>query len=319
MYFTVGSLLPQYAASAWFAARPHLLLHDDAGGLVTTNYSGGCFVHRPGCVAVPVPCPWVDFSQPEAAAGWVAQLRQWVQNRSVDGIAVDGNPFDDEWISSVGGSPGILANVSSPAKRRAFLLGLNHSEAFLGQLIASHGGILMANGVHKPGDNGMLFEEWCGEHSYPRRLEGCDGSRSPIGCDMEVLQRYSAQGENVALVHIPDGSAGTTMSASGLFKLAAFLWAAGPRSFFADVPPLPEEKAHWQCDEWAVMPKFQELAKPLGAPSGPGIQPSARLYIRAFGKGAKVLVDLRKGGPEACVVWADGSRSATSASACAAA
>ena len=45
----------------------------------------------------------------------------------------------------------------------------------------------MANGVHKRGDNGMLFEEWCGEHSYLRRRGGCDGSSSPVGCDMAGL------------------------------------------------------------------------------------------------------------------------------------
>ena len=48
MYQTVGSLLPNYALSAWFAARPDLLLHDDAGRLVTTNMSLGCPSHRPG-------------------------------------------------------------------------------------------------------------------------------------------------------------------------------------------------------------------------------------------------------------------------------
>jgi len=41
------------------------------------------------------------------------------------------------------------------------LTGLNASQQRLGSLIsAHHGGVLMANGVHKQGDNGMLFEEW---------------------------------------------------------------------------------------------------------------------------------------------------------------
>ena len=71
-----------------------------------------------------------------------AGLYKWVENRSVDGVALDGNPFDDEWIVSVGGSPGILANVSSAGKRTAFLAGLNASEAQLGKKIAAAGGVL---------------------------------------------------------------------------------------------------------------------------------------------------------------------------------
>jgi hypothetical protein len=50
------------------------------------------------------------------------------------------------------------------------------------------------------------------------------------------------------------------------YLMIGYQWAAGPRSFFADVPPLRGEKAHWQCDEWAAMPKFEELQKPLGRP-----------------------------------------------------
>ena len=46
-----------------------------------------------------------------------------------------GNPYDNELIASVGGSPGVLANVSSVTKRAAFLKGLNASEAALGAMI----------------------------------------------------------------------------------------------------------------------------------------------------------------------------------------
>eukprot|EP01048_Picozoa_sp_COSAG05_P007552 COSAG05_NODE_535_length_8871_cov_311.345759_10_plen_303_part_00 len=182
MYSTVGSLLPQYSMSDWFAARPHLMLHDDSGAIIVVNYTLACPSHRPGCTPIPSPCPWVDFSQPAAVAGWVDSLWAWVANKSVDGVALDGNPFDDEWITSVGGSPGILANVSSASKRAAFIRGLNAAELELGQRIVSAGGVLMANGIHKPGNNGMLFEEWCSEHSYLRRRNGCDGTKSPIGC-----------------------------------------------------------------------------------------------------------------------------------------
>jgi hypothetical protein len=205
MYFTVGSLLPQYTTSRYFTARPELMLHDDAGHLVTVNYSLSCPSHRAGCQDVPVAVPWVDFSQDAAVDGWVDSLYAWVSNGSVDGIALDGNPYDDEWIVSVGGSPGILANVSSVSKRRAFIRGLDDAEQRLGALIASSGGILMANGVHKPGDNGMLFEEFCGEHSYLRREHGCDGVESPIACDMLILQRYAGgNSSRVTLCHTPD-------------------------------------------------------------------------------------------------------------------
>ena len=37
MYNTVGSLLPNYALTEWFRARPNLMLHDDDGRLVTTS------------------------------------------------------------------------------------------------------------------------------------------------------------------------------------------------------------------------------------------------------------------------------------------
>ena len=88
----------------------------------------------------------------------------------------------------------------------------------------------------------MLFEEWCGEHSYLRRPGGCEA-------DMKVLKDFASNSSHVTLVHIPDGAetkAGEVhLSTSGAIKLAAFLWAAGPRSFFADVPPLKGEKAHW--------------------------------------------------------------------------
>eukprot|EP01051_Picozoa_sp_SAG22_P004991 SAG22_NODE_284_length_13033_cov_21.541828_9_plen_349_part_00 len=206
MYSTVGSLLPQYEMSRWFAARPQLLLRDDAGRIVTTNYGGAAGGRLPLPGLKGGDCPWVDFSQPAAAAGWVNGLFQWVANKSVGGIALDGNPFDDEWVVSVGGSPGILANVSDPSKRQAFLRGLNASELRLGQKIAAVGGVLMANGMHLAGDNGMLFEEWCGEHSYLRRSAGCDGSQSRIGCDMKVLQDYVAVPGRVTLSHAPDSA-----------------------------------------------------------------------------------------------------------------
>lgn len=45
-------------------------------------------------------------------------------------------------MASTGGSPGILENVSSLAKRQAFLAGLNASEAQLGAKIARGGGVL---------------------------------------------------------------------------------------------------------------------------------------------------------------------------------
>eukprot|EP01051_Picozoa_sp_SAG22_P004992 SAG22_NODE_284_length_13033_cov_21.541828_10_plen_114_part_00 len=96
---------------------------------------------------------------------------------------------------------------------------------------------------------------------------------------------------------------------AGLLKLAAFLWGAGPRSFYADVPPLVGEKQHWQCDEWAGMPKYAEFSKPLGEPDGVGTveQPSG-LWTRSFGNGAaSVTVDLRGKKSSACIRWADGS------------
>ena len=241
----------------------------------------------------------------------------------------------------------------------------------------------VANGVHKSGDNGMLFEEWCEEHSYLRRAKGCNGSSSAVACDMAILQQYSSNPMNVALVHIPDGGANlggssgggveaqraqqVVMSESGVLKLAAFLWvrehcystvrihsaiyngcrsyctdwlagwrtggrptcmvqAAGPRAFFADVPPLKGEKAHWQCDEWAAMPKFAELEKPLGTPISLGTQPKQGLYVREFGGAAegsglpeergggrsRVVLELGDTGEpkgRACITWADGSRS----------
>jgi len=320
MYFTVGSLLPQYSSSSWFAARPDLMLHDDSGALVTVNMSINCPSHRAGCVDTPVAVPWVDFSQPQAAQAWVDGLFAFVANGSVDGIALDGNPFDDEWLVSQGGSPGVLQNVSSAAKRLAFLQGLNASEKLLGSKIAARGGVLMANGLHKAGDNGMLFEEWCVEHSYLRRRGGCDGSQSPVGCDMQVLQRFTAAGNTVTLAHAPDpgvksSAGGPRMSASGVLKLAAFLWGAGPRSFYADVPPLRGEKAHWQCDEWAAMPKFVEFAKPLGTPDGPGYVNNKGRFVRTFAShAAAVTVDLtvfKK--PIACISWADGTPSGSCA------
>lgn len=112
------------------------------------------------------------------------------------------------------------------------------------------------------------------------------------------------------------------------------LQGAGPRAFFADVPPLKGEKAHWQCDEWAAMPKFAELERPLGTPISLGAQPKPGLFVREFGGQGTAeggLVDLleeRGGGDgrsrvvlelggtdagkskgKACITWADGSRS----------
>eukprot|EP00662_Eupelagonemidae_sp_cell21_P037133 gene37133-59846_t len=279
MYQTVGSLLPQYATSRWFAERPELLLHDDSGRVVTVTIAP-LYTMMGRTVVV----PWVDFAQQPAAEGWVDNLFQWVANGSVDGIALDGNPYDDEWIRS----------------RR------------LGGLIAGRAGVLMANGVHLAGDNGMLFEEWCAEHSYLRRRAGCDGTTSPTGCDMRVLRDYSAHPGNVVLAHVPDaGAAGSPprMSAAGVTKLAAFLWGAGPRAFFADVPPLRGQRAHWQCDEWAAAPLFAELAKPLGTPTAQGASPAPGLYTRSFSTGAHLTVDTRGPSPTSCIVWGDGDRS----------
>jgi hypothetical protein len=145
------------------------MLHDDAGRLVTVNYSLGCPSHRAHqpCGA-PVAVPWVDFSQPAAANGWVDGLYKWVENRSVDGVALDGNPFDDEWIASVGGSPGILANVSSASKRTAFLAGLNASEAQLGKKIAAAGGVL-SESSQRP-----IAHEWhAAQHRVPAAQSCC--------------------------------------------------------------------------------------------------------------------------------------------------
>ena len=330
MYQTVGSLLPQYAMSDWFKEDAHssYLLRDDAGNLVTTAYPV-----NPDPSSKKVPSPWVDFSQAEAAAAWAQQIGRWVTNHTVDGIALDGNCYADEYSVSVGGSPGILANISSPARKAAFIAGVNASQQLLAQIIAqARGGkgVLMANGIHRPGDNGMLFEEWCSEHSYLRRQDGCDGSKSRIGCDMEVLQRYTNEAPNsrVVLVHIPDAAASTLadqhslkhrgsavrMSASGVVKLAAFLWGAGLRSYFADVPPLPTEKAHWQCDEWANTPAFEEFSKPLGLPTGPGVVSAAGAYTRQFASGASVKVyalGSNSKDAKACIVWGDSTTSGT--------
>jgi len=92
----------------------------------------------------------------------------------------------------------------------------------------------VANGVHKIGDNGMLFEEWCDEHSYLRRSHGCNGSTSPVICDMAILQQFSSDPQHVALVHIPDGGNGMVpiaMSDTGVLKLAAFLWVGAIRHY----------------------------------------------------------------------------------------
>ena len=212
---------------------------------------------------------------------------------------------------SQGGSPGVLQNVTDPARRAAFLLGLNASQRQLGARIAARGGVLMANGLHKEGDNGMLFEEWCGEHSYLRRRNGCGGFASPIACDMMVLQNFSKDPRHVALVHMPDApSPEGHLTGRGLVKLAAFLWAAGPSAFFADVPPLKSEKAHWQCDEWAAMPATTEVfSKPLGQPAGLGVVSDGGLFTRSFVGGAHVQLDLRDDSSQVCIRWRDGSTS----------
>lgn len=169
------------------------------------------------------------------------------------------------------------------------------------------GGVLIANGLHKDGDNGMLFEEWGGEHSYLRRRDGCDDVTSQLGCDMSILRDFSADPTHVALVHSYEPADATgQMTPRGVLKLAAFLWAAGPSAFYADVPPLKGESAHWQCDEWAAMPRFPELAKALGAPTGPGTQAHG-VYRRAFASGAHVSVETRNS--TACIVWGDASTS----------
>ena len=107
------------------------------------------------------------------------------------------------------------------------------------------------------------------------------------------------------------------MSLPAVVKLAAFLWAAGERAFFADVPPLSGETAHWQCDEWAAMPRFREMSMSLGRPTGPGVVEkdgvgSGRdLYTRSFASGARVVLDMgyAPGKERACITWADNTTS----------
>ena len=126
---------------------------------------------------------------------------------------------------------------------------------------------------------------------------------------MLILKSFSSNPAHVALVHIADPGDGKSppgMTADGVLKLAAFLWAAGPRAYFADVPPLKGERAHRQCDEWAAMPPFTELGKPLGKPQAVGGQSDLGLYTRRFGENAKVALD---GVKSACIVWADGTHS----------
>lgn len=130
MYSTVGSLLPHYAMTRYFLTRQELLLHDDHGQLVTTAFGS-----QNGTYHV----PWVDFGQVGAARAWVEQLYQWVGNRSVDGIALDGNPFDDEWLKPVHGTPGVLQNVTDRVRRANFLAGVNASQRELGRRIARAG------------------------------------------------------------------------------------------------------------------------------------------------------------------------------------
>jgi hypothetical protein len=107
---------------------------------------------------------------------------------------------------------------------------------------------VVANGVHKIGDNGMLFEEWCDEHSYLRRSHGCNSSTSPLVCDMAILQRFSSDPQHVALVHIPDGGNGKApiaMSGNGVLKLAAFLW-VGTETAILTSHPYRQSRSRWQ-------------------------------------------------------------------------
>jgi heparanase 1 len=85
-------------------------------------------------------------------------------------------------------------------------------------------------------------------------------------------------------------------------------------ALFPPLSPLTLFRPLPQCDEWAAMPKYAELTKPLGAPTAAG-QQTAGLYTRSFGSGATVVVDLRTKAATACVVWADGSRSVSSSGA----
>jgi hypothetical protein len=61
------------------------------------------------------------------------------------------------------------------------------------------------------------------------------------------------------------------------------------------------------------MPKFQELEKPLGAPTTLGLQPQPGLFTREFAR-ARVTLQLANKSA-ACILWGDGSRSISSSSA----
>ena len=50
---------------------------------------------------------------------------------------------------------------------------------------------LLANGVSRDGENGLLFEEWCGEHRYLREPPGCEA-------DMARLRAFTADGTRLA-------------------------------------------------------------------------------------------------------------------------
>jgi hypothetical protein len=152
IYNALGCLLTKYATWAeWQTAHTGWLLHDEAGVLVER-----------GSPADPTCRAWVDFAQPAAAAAWVASMARWVgASTGIDGLALDGGYYDDEF-TLLKGRPGPLANVSG-AYRAAWLAGLNASTARLGRLLSLGGGELIINGAPRPGSTGLLFEEWCGE------------------------------------------------------------------------------------------------------------------------------------------------------------
>jgi hypothetical protein len=314
-----SKLLPFWEVGRWFAGQDQWLLRDDRGRLVTQSLSPKFHDSRN--------VTFVDFSQPAACEAWVSAWYGWFRNSSFDGYLLDANHFDRQMIDDPQG-PMPLKHISNLAKRQAYLAGLNSSQLRLGGMLRQAGGALIANGIQKPGDNGMLFEEFAEEHSYLHRAKGCGGSSSPLVCDMLILQNFSHAG-GLSLVHTaaPSAHGGgrphtMSMSADGVVKLAAFLWAAGPRSFYGDAPPFPGEKAHWNCDEWVHGLDFAEFRKPLGLPLGDGVVEDAtltKLYTRAFADGARVRLQVPAptipprlsmgAAATACIVWADGTTS----------
>jgi hypothetical protein len=307
VYFQISpsKLLPFWEVGRWFAGQEQWLLRDDSGHVVAQLLSPKFHDARN--------VTFVDFSQQAAQDAWVAAWYSWFQNSSFDGYLLDANHFDRQMVDDPAG-PMPLHHVSSVAKRQAYLAGLNTSQLRLGAMLQQAGGALIANGIHKAGDNGMLMEEWGEEHSYLHRAKGCGSTTSPLVCDMQILQNFSRDG-GLALVHTaaPFARDKHTMSADGVLKLAAFLWAAGSRSFYGDAPPLPGEKAHWSCDEWMNGLGFTEFKKRLGMPRGEGVADALnRTYTRTFAGGASVRIQLlaqayNSRTSVACIKWADGT------------